>query len=200
MKPITLYGAGGHAFAVVELIRSLGIFNPEVIIDQAPKTGEILGVSVRKPLEGETMTNLCLSIGNNRDRQLLAGKFNCHYPVFVHESAVTYPSVELGEGTVVLPNAVLDADVIVGKHCIINNHATISHNVRIGDFAHIAIQAAVAGLVTIGEGSLIGAGSIVLPGIKIGKWAVVGAGAVVTRDVPDNSAVMGAPAKIIRTN
>ncbi len=200
MKPITMYGAGGHAFAVVELIRASGTYKPEVILDRAPKVSEILGVPVRKPLNEESITNLCLSIGNNSDRKALAADFKCDYPVFVHNSAVVYPSVNLGEGTVVLPNAVLDADVTVGKHCIINNHATVSHNVRIGDFVHIAIQAAVAGLVTIGEGSLIGAGSVILPGIKIGKCAVVGAGAVVTRDVPDNSVVMGAPAKIIRTN
>ena len=43
----------------------------------------------------------------------------------------------------------------------------------------------------------IGAGAIILPGVKIGKMAIVGAGAVVTKDVPDNTTVVGIPAKKI---
>jgi acetyltransferase-like isoleucine patch superfamily enzyme len=46
----------------------------------------------------------------------------------------------------------------------------------------------------------IGAGAIILPGVKIGKMAIVGAGAVVTKDVPDNTTVVGIPAKAVRKN
>ena len=45
---------------------------------------------------------------------------------------------------------------------------------------------------------LYGAGAVVIPNIKIGKWSVIGAGSVVTRDVPDNAAIAGVPAKILR--
>ena len=45
----------------------------------------------------------------------------------------------------------------------------------------------------------IGYGCIILPGITIGPNAIVGAGSVVTRDVPPNSVVVGAPARQIAT-
>lgn len=45
----------------------------------------------------------------------------------------------------------------------------------------------------------IGAGATILPGITIGENAVVGAASVVTKDVPDNTIVVGNPARIIRT-
>ncbi len=49
------------------------------------------------------------------------------------------------------------------------------------------------------ENAWVGARAVILPGVTIGKNAVVGAGAVVTKDVPDNTVVAGAPAKIIKT-
>lgn len=53
------------------------------------------------------------------------------------------------------------------------------------------------GCVTIGDDVFVGAGTIILPNIRIGNKVVVGAGSVVTSDIPDNSVVVGVPAKII---
>jgi carbonic anhydrase/acetyltransferase-like protein (isoleucine patch superfamily) len=54
---------------------------------------------------------------------------------------------------------------------------------------------------TVGDGSLIGMGAILLNGARIGTNCIVGAGAVVTegKTFPDNSLVVGAPARVIRT-
>jgi acetyltransferase-like isoleucine patch superfamily enzyme len=48
------------------------------------------------------------------------------------------------------------------------------------------------------EFARIGANSTILPGVRIGKNSLVGAGSVVTKDVPDNSVVIGNPAKVIK--
>lgn len=45
----------------------------------------------------------------------------------------------------------------------------------------------------------LGARAIILPGVTVGENAIVGSGAVVTKDVPDNSIVVGSPARVIRT-
>ena len=50
----------------------------------------------------------------------------------------------------------------------------------------------------IGNDVWIAAHSIVLQGVKIGDGAVVGAGAVVTKDVPENTIVIGVPARFYR--
>lgn len=44
----------------------------------------------------------------------------------------------------------------------------------------------------------LGANVTVLPGVTIGENAIVGAGSVVTKNVPDNTAVVGNPAKKLR--
>lgn len=53
------------------------------------------------------------------------------------------------------------------------------------------------GRVTIGNNVFIGAESVVLPGVTIGNNVIVGANSTVTHDVPDNSVVVGSPAKIL---
>lgn len=45
----------------------------------------------------------------------------------------------------------------------------------------------------------IGCNSIIMGGVRIGNNVVIGAGSVVTKDIPDNSVVVGNPAKIIKT-
>ena len=55
------------------------------------------------------------------------------------------------------------------------------------------------GPITIKNDAWIGTGVIIFPGVTIGEGAIVGAGAVVTKDVPDFSAVVGSPAKVIKT-
>ncbi|XJZ26531.1 sugar O-acetyltransferase [Bacillota bacterium Lsc_1132] len=52
--------------------------------------------------------------------------------------------------------------------------------------------------VTIGDNVWIGGRAVINPGVTIGKNVVVASGAVVTKDVPDQVAVAGNPATIIK--
>ena len=52
--------------------------------------------------------------------------------------------------------------------------------------------------VRIGNDVWIGGNVTILPGVTIGNNVVVAAGAVVTKDVPDNTLVGGAPARVIK--
>jgi carbonic anhydrase/acetyltransferase-like protein (isoleucine patch superfamily) len=71
---------------------------------------------------------------------------------------------------------------------------TIEKNVTVGH------QAMLHGC-TIGEGSLVGIQAVILNGAKIGRNCLVGAGALVTegKTFPDNSLIIGSPAKAVRT-
>ena len=52
--------------------------------------------------------------------------------------------------------------------------------------------------IAIEDNVWIGGSAILLPGVRIGRNAVVGAGAVVSRNVPENSVVVGNPARVIK--
>jgi carbonic anhydrase/acetyltransferase-like protein (isoleucine patch superfamily) len=94
--------------------------------------------------------------------------------------------IELGARSQVQDNATLHTDpgfpLAIGEDCV------IGHNVVL----HGCV---------IGGNSLIGMGAIVLNGARIGRSCLIGAGALVTEDkeFPDNSLIVGAPARAVRT-
>lgn len=195
---INLFGAGGHAKVIIEIIKSCG---KEVasVFDDAPIEPTILGIPVYSATQDDLPTeNWIIAIGNNFIRNSIVGRNSFTYGLAIHSSAVISPSAQIGEGSVVMANAVINSETIIGKHCIINTGAVVEHDNILHDFVHISPNTALAGNVTVGKGSHIGTGACVIPGVKIGEWCVVGAGAVVLHDVPDYATVVGNPAQVIK--
>lgn len=91
----------------------------------------------------------------------------------------------------------IGADTNVQEHTIM--HTDPGCPVTIGQGCTIGHRALLHGC-AIGDNSLIGMGAIVLNGARIGKNSLVGAGALVTENkvFPDNSLIVGSPAKVIR--
>ena len=93
--------------------------------------------------------------------------------------------IEIGMRSQIQDNATLHTDpgfpLTVGRDCVIG-HNVVLHGC------------------TIGDSSLIGMGAIVLNGARIGANCLVGAGALITegKEFPDNSLIVGAPAKAVR--
>jgi carbonic anhydrase/acetyltransferase-like protein (isoleucine patch superfamily) len=79
-------------------------------------------------------------------------------------------------------------------------HADPGFPLRIGADVTVGHHAIMHGC-TVGAGALIGMGATVLNGARIGVGCLVGANALVTegKDFPDNSLIVGAPAKAVRT-
>lgn len=94
--------------------------------------------------------------------------------------------ITIGENSNVQENCVLHTDP--GYPLMIGKNVTVGH------------QAMLHGC-TIGDGSLVGIQAVILNGAKIGKNCLVGAGALVTegKEFPDNSLIIGSPAKAVRT-
>lgn len=196
---MNIYGASGHGKVVIDILKSR-VIKLDYLFDDNPEVKELMGIKVvHKPTENMLEIPTLLAIGNNTIRKKVARRFTGKIAEAVkHDSAIISETVELAEGSVVMPGAVINADTKIGKHCIVNSGAVLEHDVELDDFVHISPNAVVTGNVNIGEGSQIGAGASVIPGIQIGKWVTIGAGAVIIEDVPDFAVVVGNPGKIIK--
>lgn len=94
--------------------------------------------------------------------------------------------VTIGENSNVQDNAVLHTGM--GDPCIVGRNVTVGH------------MAMLHGCV-IGDNCLIGIGSVILDGARIGNNCLIGSGALIGpgKVIADNSVVLGAPGKVIRT-
>lgn len=102
----------------------------------------------------------------------------------------------VGVGSVVFPGARISYNAKLGEHVHVLYNAVVSHGCNIGDFVTISALAGLAGDVTVESGAFIGQGAQIRHGgITIGRNAIVGIGAVVLDDVPDNTKVVGVPAR-----
>lgn len=125
---------------------------------------------------------------------------------WVADSAVVVGDIVLNEDVSIWFGSVLRGDnerIAIGArtniqdHCIL--HTDMGFPLTIGEGCTIGHRAIVHGC-TIGDNSLIGMGATILNGATIGRNCLIGANALVPEKkvIPDNSLVIGVPAKVVR--
>ena len=94
--------------------------------------------------------------------------------------------ISIGENSNVQDGSVLHTDP--GSPLTLGKNVTVGHMVMLHGC-------------TVGDNSLIGIGSIILNNTKIGKNCLIGANTLLAenKDIPDNSMVLGAPGKVVKT-
>ncbi|WP_420229222.1 gamma carbonic anhydrase family protein [Psychrobacter sp. ER1] len=126
---------------------------------------------------------------------------------WVADSAQVMGDVYLGHQANVWFGAVIRGDndrIHIGDYSNVQENSVIHTDagvkVTIGNYVTIGHLAMLHGC-EIGDNSLIGIGAVVLNNAKIGKNCLIGAKALITEGqvIPDNSLVMGAPAKVVKT-
>ena len=90
------------------------------------------------------------------------------------------------------------SNTVIGKNTYLDNQIHIGHNVKIGENSIIAGQVGIAGSSIIGNNVKIGGQAGISGHLKIGNNVEIGGGSGVIKDIPDNTKVMGYPAKNIR--
>lgn len=115
-------------------------------------------------------------------------------------------NVEIGKNVKIGSLVHIDYNVKIGDNTKIGGHAYIPPLSRIGNGVFIGPAAVLTNDpypmcekmigVTVEDNAIIGARAIIKAGVTVGKNSVVAMGAVVTRDVPNDSVVIGVPATI----
>lgn len=133
-------------------------------------------------------------------------KMKVHESAYIADGAVVFGDVFIGEESSVWFHTTIRADrgeIRIGKGSNIQDNTVVHVDegfpVHIGDYVTVGHGAVLHGC-KIEDNTLVGMGAIILNGAKIGRNCIVGAGALVTQNmiVPDNSLVIGAPAKVMR--
>ena len=126
--------------------------------------------------------------------------------VFIDPTARLIGEIVLGSGVSIWPFALLRADsnrITVGERSVLLDKVLVEspkdHPVVIEKEVLISHGVILHGCI-VREGAVVGIGAIVLDGAEVGRNSIVGSGSLVPpgMKIPDQSLVLGVPAKVVR--
>jgi sugar O-acyltransferase (sialic acid O-acetyltransferase NeuD family) len=201
-KHILMIGAGGHARACIDVVEAAGfkIFGLVALADEVghrvldyPVIGteaDLLALSAHVKLALVVIGQL----DDPKPRQAavaLASSAGFDFPAIVSPYAHVSRHSFIGEGTIVMHGAIVNAASRVGKHCIINSQSLVEHDSTIGDFGHLSTRAVINGGVLIGDRCFIGSGSVLRQGLCIGSDCFIPMGSIVKEDLSSGNRLSG---------
>ena len=198
-RSVVIVGRSGHGSVIEQIIRNSGDHVFGWLDDDDTKAEKTLG-KISDACKFREL-EFIIAIGGNRIRKMIAeqiASFNIKFYTAIHPLAILADDISIGEGSVVMANAVINPGAKIGKHCIVNTAAIIEHDCKLHDYVHISPNATLGGGVTVGEQTHIGIGSTVIQNINICKQCLVGAGAVVVKSLVRPGTYVGVPARKIK--
>ena len=204
IKPgIILIGAGGHASACIDVIEQenrfsiVGLIGIETDLAKKCLPYEVIGTQNNLKSFLEKSQYALITIGHSKGLEYRGKLFvqiaSMGYKIPSVISPLSYLSKysNVGNGTIVMHGAKINAGGNVGDNCIINTGALVEHGSQIGSNCHISTGVIVNGDVRIGSGTLIGSGAIIKEGVTIGSNVRIGMGVTVRKDIEDNTTYVG---------
>jgi sugar O-acyltransferase (sialic acid O-acetyltransferase NeuD family) len=202
MNPLLLVGGGGHCRSCVDVIESEQRFRIAGIVDAITGSPELFGYPL---LGGDADLGRLLaefpdalvtvgqikSPGTRRRLFAMLKDLGARLPIVVSPRAQVSRHARIGEGTIIMHGAVVNAAAAIGANCIVNSMALVEHDATIGEHCHVATGALVNGGVVIGAGTFVGSGAVIREGASIGAGVIIGAGSVVLSDLADGATVRG---------
>lgn len=186
-KPeILLLGGGGHCHACVDVIQAEGRFAIAGIVERdgadfsATVMGyPVLGTDAQLPELRKRYAHALVTLGQIRNpaprihlfEQLQDLGFSL--PVICSPRAYCAPSARVGNGTILMHEALVNANAWVGENCILNSKALVEHDVVVGAHCHISTAAVLNGGVTVGERSFVGSNAVCVQGIALPEGTFV---------------------------
>ncbi|MBE5819576.1 MAG: acetyltransferase [Clostridiales bacterium] len=202
-KQVVIIGAGGHAKVIADIIEKSNDQIIGFLDDNLPKdTIVIKDYKVIGDFNNRFSISILndtiefiIALGDNKKRKELASTPNIKFYTAIHPTVQIGLDVEIGEGTAIMANSVINSSTKIGKHSIINTGAIVEHDNNIDDFVHISPKAALGGTVKVGKCTHIGIGATVKNNITICENCIIGAGAVVVKNIEKEGIYVGVPAR-----
>ena len=206
---LVLVGGGGHCKSVIDVAESAG-YNILGILDMPEDVGKqvldykVIGTDDDIP-QYVDKAEFIITVGFIKNPAIRIKIYNRikeaggKLATIVASTARVSHYATLGEGTVVMHQAFVNAGAHIGANCIINTFCNIEHDAQIGDQCHISTGTMVNGDCKVGDRCFIGSQSVLANGVEIGDDVIVGAASFVMQNIMKKGIYFGNPA-ILKIN
>jgi sugar O-acyltransferase (sialic acid O-acetyltransferase NeuD family) len=200
MSSLLLIGGGGHCHACIDVIESTNAYQIEGVVLPTVCSKQVMGYPVvgsddDLPRLLRSSYSALVTVGQIKTATTRIRLFNlikqlgAELPVIVSPKSYCSKHSNIGEGSIIMHGATVNACARIGNNCIVNSHALVEHDVTIGDHCHISTGVQVNGNVTIGKGSFVGSGAIIKEGVILGENVIIGAGEIILHNVANGRMV-----------
>ncbi len=203
-KNLILIGGGGHCKSVIDAAEStdyniLGILDIPENVGKSVLAYKVIGTDDDIPQYVDKAVFI-ITVGFIKNPTVRVRIYNKvkkaggKLATIVASTAHVSRYANLGEGTVVMHQAVVNAGAKVGANCIINTFCNIEHDTVIGDQCHISTGTMVNGECVVGERVFVGSQSVLANCVSVGEDIIVGAGSVIRKSISEKGIYAGNPA------
>ena len=184
---VIVIGASGHGKVAADIVRCNGDTLLGFLDDNALLPPMVAGIPVLGKVADHVNypdASFVIGIGSSAVREKIARQLDgVRWYTAIHPSAVISAlDTEIGAGSVVMANAVVNPSAHIGTHCIINT----------------AVGARLGGAVSIGAHTWIGIGAAVGNNVSICDHCIIGAGGAVIHAITESGTYVGVPARKIK--
>ena len=203
-KPLILVGGGGHCKSVIDVAESagytiLGVLDMPEDIGKEILSTKVIGTDNDIP-QYVDKAEFVITVGFIKNPAVRIKLFNKvkeaggKLATIIASTAHVSQYATIGEGTVVMHQAFVNAGAKVGNNVILNTFTNIEHDAVICDQCHISTGTMVNGDCKVGNNCFIGSQSVLANGIAIGDDIIVGAGSLVRKSIKEKGIYSGNPA------
>ena len=186
MNEIIILGAGGHCRSLIDVIELENRFKIAGIVDNELQIGdkilgyEVIGDDNDLKILREKYQYAIIGIGQIKTPKIRIKLFEMLksldfiLPVIISPRAYVSKYTKIDEGSVIMHDALVNANAKIGKNCIINSKALIEHDVNIENHCHISTGSIINGGVVVKQSTFVGSNSVVKEYIEISGFVKAG--------------------------
>lgn len=159
---LLILGAGSHGHNVKEAAESLGVFKKIKFLDDSAVGKDIIGKCSDLGDLVDEYPCAFVAIGNNEKRKEYAALLKKHgfmLPTIIHPDTTVSKNAVIGEGTVILAQATVNA-AVVGDCCIVSSNSLIHFGATVKDYVHVDCGAMVLMNAVVPEVTTVESGNI----------------------------------------
>lgn len=212
---IIIAGASGAGLKVVQVIHDLidsgindfsiigfvddnkAIINSEFFSYPILGTPEML-LGKKVEIDTEEDIGIVCPVGNPFARKKMIDRLSTHYkhfPNVIHPSAQISKNAVLGQGNLFSQNIVIQPGAKIGNFNTFNIASIMGPLSEVKDYCTINANVMIASESKVNSFTYIGMGANIIQRVTIGEHCTIAGNSFVTRNLPDNTKVIGIPAK-----
>jgi sugar O-acyltransferase (sialic acid O-acetyltransferase NeuD family) len=120
------------------------------------------------------------------------------FETYVHPQAQVHSELPLGEGSIVLPGAMIEPQAAIGANTMVWCNVTVAHHSRVGDNCWLAAGTVVAGQASIGRNTFVGVNATIVNKVSVGEHNIIGAASLISRDTKPSTVHLARSAEPFR--